>query len=78
MNFATLDLNLLRVLDAILCEGSTTKAGGLPSSNPQLSLTCGLGWPRITRTLPLLKCVKKSPDKQTDFWQTLSSGFPER
>jgi DNA-binding transcriptional LysR family regulator len=27
VNFATLDLNLLRVLDAILCEGSTTKAG---------------------------------------------------
>lgn len=27
MNFATLDLNLLRVLDAILREGSTTKAG---------------------------------------------------
>ncbi len=27
MNFATLDLNLLRVLDAVLVEGSTTKAG---------------------------------------------------
>ncbi|WP_170420126.1 LysR family transcriptional regulator [Ruegeria arenilitoris] len=27
MNFATLDLNLLRVLDAILTAGSTTKAG---------------------------------------------------
>ena len=27
MNFATLDLNLLRVLDAILREGSTTRAG---------------------------------------------------
>ena len=27
MNFATLDLNLLRVLDTILQEGSTTKAG---------------------------------------------------
>ncbi|WP_170481836.1 LysR family transcriptional regulator [Ruegeria arenilitoris] len=27
MNFATLDLNLLRILDAILREGSTTKAG---------------------------------------------------
>ncbi len=27
VNFATLDLNLLRVLDAILREGSTTKAG---------------------------------------------------
>ena len=27
MNFATLDLNLLRVLDAVLREGSTTKAG---------------------------------------------------
>lgn len=27
MNFATFDLNLLRVLDAILREGSTTKAG---------------------------------------------------
>lgn len=27
MNFATFDLNLLRVLDAVLREGSTTKAG---------------------------------------------------
>ena len=27
MNFATLDLNLLRILDAVLSEGSTTKAG---------------------------------------------------
>lgn len=27
MNFATLDLNLLRVLDAILRDGSTVKAG---------------------------------------------------
>ena len=27
MNFATFDLNLLRVLDAILHEGSTVKAG---------------------------------------------------
>lgn len=27
MNFATFDLNLLRVLDAILRDGSTTKAG---------------------------------------------------
>ncbi|MFC6636984.1 LysR family transcriptional regulator [Sulfitobacter sp. JBTF-M27] len=26
MNFATLDLNLLRVLDALFCEGSTVKA----------------------------------------------------
>lgn len=27
MNFATLDLNLLRILDAVLGEGTTTKAG---------------------------------------------------
>ena len=27
MNFATFDLNLLRVLDALLREGSTVKAG---------------------------------------------------
>lgn len=38
MNFATLDLNLLRVLDALFCEGSTVKAAErLAVSQPAVS-----------------------------------------
>ncbi|QXT40094.1 LysR family transcriptional regulator [Gymnodinialimonas ceratoperidinii] len=51
MNFATFDLNLLRVLDALLCEGSTVKA----------AKRLGLSQPAVSGSLSRLRYAMGDP-----------------